>query len=102
MAHSALVCGAMDDAVEQHRHRASTSAGLTGVDARSSSDVWAVGNTGLVFGYNYMQRVMHWNGSAWTDFSMPPYLVLTGVALASPPDNVWAVGGLIDAGNHGK
>ena len=73
-----------------------TSAGLTGVDARSSSEVWAVGNTGLVFGYNYMQRVMHWNGSAWTDFSMPPYLVLTGVALAGPPDNVWAVGGLID------
>ena len=64
-----------------------TSAGLTGVDARSSSEVWAVGNTGLVFGYNYMQTdSKHWNGSAWTDFSMPPYLVLTGVALAGPPE----------------
>lgn len=76
-----------------------TSAGLTGVDARSSGDVWAVGNTGLEFGYNYMQRVMHWNGSLWTDFSMPPYNVLTSVALAGPPDNVWAVGGLIDPSN---
>jgi hypothetical protein len=71
------------------------SAGLTQVDARAANDIWAVGNTGLAPGF-YLQRILHWDGSAWTDFSTPPYHLLTAVAIAGE-DNVWAVGGLVNA-----
>jgi len=70
---------------------------LDSVSGSSASDIWAVG-----------QRVIHYDGSAWTAFPAPQIdgeagasagNQLTGVADISP-DNVWAVGNLnVDADN---
>ena len=55
---------------------------LYGVSARTTSDVWAVGDTG---------NILHFNGSAWSVKESGTERRLNGVkSLAS--DNVWAVG----------
>jgi hypothetical protein len=74
------------------------------VDARTSTDAWAVGN---YIGPNDDGQVMlaeHWNGSAWTIVPSPNPAIptptgadqtLNGVVEISPND-VWAVGGTSD------
>ncbi|MDQ6694335.1 MAG: hypothetical protein M3014_07915, partial [Chloroflexota bacterium] len=64
---------------------------LAGVTAISSSDVWAVGYTGLILERNANTQTLHWNGSQWI-LVPPPFLgVLQGVSAISSTD-VWAVG----------
>jgi len=62
------------------------------VTARSSDDVWAVGERGDLGQVHTL--VEHWNGSRWIVFPSPKvgtYDLLTGVAVVSR-DDVWAVG----------
>lgn len=65
---------------------------LTGVAARSSSDVWAVG---YVLESNWRTLILRWNGSTWTRIASPndgPYgNVLNDVTVISAND-AWAVG----------
>lgn len=70
-----------------------SSASLTGIDAVSSADVWAVGYRKI--GPFFRTLALHWDGIAWT--AVPSRNasgrnnVLTGVSGASAHD-VWAVG----------
>lgn len=68
---------------------------LLGVDARTTTDGWAVG---YGFGSNNVARTLieHWNGSAWTlvtaaNAGHPANGVLSGVE-AIAADDAWAVG----------
>jgi hypothetical protein len=67
---------------------------MTGVDAFSPDDVWAVGNQGACCGYRSFG--LHWNGHQWTRslMAMPKHgrsttLVAVGIREA---DDAWAVG----------
>jgi len=70
---------------------------LSAVDARTSSDVWAVGyrSTGA--------QSMHWDGASWIDVPMPvpagtdSMSAFDVAALAA--DDAWAVGGRSEAGS---
>jgi hypothetical protein len=66
---------------------------LAAVDARTSTDVWAVGSEPS--GGQQLTFVTHWDGAAWTQVpSRTPTqnaANLTGVT-AVGPDDVWAVG----------
>jgi hypothetical protein len=57
---------------------------LSGVAARSATDVWAVGGT----------VAMHWNGRSWTRFGTPATHSGGGVVAVAvtSPTNAWAVG----------
>lgn len=65
-------------------------AGLTSLAVLSSTDAWAVGQTG---GRKPTQSITHWNGSTWQRLHprSQPFQFLNGVA-AVTPDNVLAVG----------
>ena len=66
---------------------------LAGVDALSSSDVWAVGAAGA------KTLVLHWDGTSWTQVPSPsprgvgigPFTFLDGVSALTSSD-AWAVG----------
>jgi hypothetical protein len=65
-------------------------AGLLGVAAVSTSDVWAVGDTGS------NTLIEHWNGASWTVVPSPTpagtlFNPLSGAAIVSATD-IWAVG----------
>ncbi len=65
---------------------------LRGVSALSTSDAWAVGDTGTIQGTRTLTE--HWNGSKWKIISSPNpgfYNYLNAVAAVSAKD-VWAVG----------
>jgi len=62
---------------------------LTGVDALSASDVWAVG---YYFDGGINQPLaLHWDGSTWSNSPIPGAGMLRKVK-AIAPDNVWAAG----------
>ena len=68
---------------------------LSGVDARTPADAWAVGT---FIRKNNLEKTLieHWDGAAWTrepsvDAGQPAGGSLDGVA-AIAPDDVWAVG----------
>ena len=62
---------------------------LTGVDALSASDVWAVG---YYFDGGINQPLaLHWDGSTWSNSPIPGAGILRKVK-AIAPDNVWAAG----------
>src|SRR5205823_9308077 len=67
------------------------------VDASSPDDVWVVGTSGnRGFG-------LHWDGSSWRLFRLPPTAhptELYGVSALAPGD-AWAVGTYEDNGYHG-
>lgn len=66
---------------------------LAGINARTASDIWAVGQQSDPDG-NDMPLVEHWNGTQWTEITAPAGN--QGSALysvsADAPDDVWAVG----------
>jgi len=66
-----------------------TDLGLTSVSARSTTDVWAVGQLRPAESPHFL----HWNGSAWTEYSDPSVQssYVTSVTAISAND-VWAVG----------
>jgi hypothetical protein len=80
---------------------------LTGISARSASDIWAVGNYSTLTGVvrDVFTLTMHWNGTAWSVVPSPnpgtrspvngQQQVLNGVVEISPTD-AWAVGNTID------
>lgn len=61
---------------------------LGAVAARASNDVWAVGGEG---NSPTASLVLHWNGSAWNQISVPDIGPLDAVTLA--PKRVWIAGG---------
>ena len=69
---------------------------LLSVSARSSDDVWAVGDYQVAFQYQWETLIEHWDGSAWSIVPSPnpngsQSTHLTGVA-ATASNDVWAVG----------
>lgn len=69
---------------------------LTGVDAISSDDVWAVGYAESLNSLDQITQADHWDGSSWQTIPTPnpsPFGLQSfrGVAAASPTD-VYAVG----------
>jgi Carboxypeptidase regulatory-like domain len=60
---------------------------LNAVAARAASDVWAAGGDGG----NPASLVLHFNGSAWRQVSVPNIGTLDAVAVA--PGRVWVAGG---------
>jgi FG-GAP-like repeat len=67
---------------------------LTGVDAVTASDVWAVGYYDN--GSADLPLALHWNGSTWSSFPVPGAGLLRDVKAAGP-GNVWAAGGYYNA-----
>jgi hypothetical protein len=69
---------------------------LTGVAARSASDVWAVGTRQDHSGAIPINRTLteHWNGSAWSVVASPNVGSNDNLlnAVAAVPGDVWAVG----------
>ena len=73
---------------------------LVAVAARSSSDVWAVGDQGS---FNDPRPIVHWDGTAWKRVTVPPALTfakraphiipvqLTAI-VPMGPDDVWFAG----------
>jgi hypothetical protein len=61
---------------------------LDAVAARSASDVWAAGGAGV---YPEASLVLHWNGTAWRQVSVPNIGTLDAVTVA--PGLVWVAGG---------
>lgn len=61
------------------------STGISGVDALSATDAWAVGTTAS------SQLIMHWNGAAWSKVAAP--LAYPNAIGFSSPASGWAVGG---------
>ncbi len=90
------------------RHVASPNPGnktnrLFGVDAVSSSDVWAVGATQNATDKYQQALIEHWDGTAWTHVPSPQpgrASSLTSVS-ASSADDVWAVGTIYDGSYNG-
>jgi hypothetical protein len=75
---------------EEGPHPGSETNELLAVDASEPNDVWAVGRTASGFGDDPL--VLRYDGTAWTEQTLPDVGgILTGVA-AVAPDNVWAVG----------
>jgi hypothetical protein len=66
------------------------------VKANSPTDVWAVGDTGVVDEPSSQATLIeHWNGTAWSVVPSPsPGSIddLTGVTTSNVADSVWAVG----------
>jgi hypothetical protein len=76
---------------------------LQGVDARTSSDAWAVGYVQPVGVGPFVPIALHWNGAAWATTTVPQQgkgTLLWGVS-ASRADDVWAVGEFFRPGYHG-
>ena len=65
--------------------------GLTGIDARSATDVWAVGYYTTTTSDAYQTLIEHWNGTQWSTVPSPAEGRLFGVAAVSAND-AWAVG----------
>jgi len=70
---------------------------LNAVDAVSSTDAWAVGVYYTSASTGESTLALHWNGTAWSVVSTPPYLdggTLYDVEAIAPND-VWAVGSAV-------
>ncbi len=63
-------------------YNAPTGENLRGVDPVSASDIWAVGNDGVI---------IHYNGSTWTSVASPTGEDLYGIDMISASDG-WAIG----------
>lgn len=68
---------------------------LTGVQALSSTDVWAVGYHGVAGGGQRRTLIEHWNGSSWSVVSSVDPASMSNSLLAvsgTSADDVWAAG----------
>ena len=68
-----------------------TYAGLSGVEALSAGDAWAVGAQGPSMA-DAQDVMLHWNGSEWVDMSKYDYVFRLNDVLALAPNDAWAVG----------
>ena len=71
---------------------------FSAVDGIASNDVWAVGYQSNAYG-DFHAMAQHWNGSIWTNVSIPasissPLGELTSVTMIAS-NNVWALGSTI-------
>jgi hypothetical protein len=78
---------------------------FNGIKANSASDVWAVGDSGVVDVPGSQTLIEHFNGTAWSIVPSPsPGSInfLSGVTTSNAANNVWAVGADTPAGttNH--
>jgi hypothetical protein len=70
------------------------------IKANSPTDVWAVGDQGVVDGSS-STLIEHWNGTAWSVVPSPSPGSdgnLTGVTTSNATNDVWAVGSDVPAG----
>jgi hypothetical protein len=78
-----------------------TDPALTGVAARSATDVYAVGQEPGVNGGPFRAVILRWNGTAWTDDTGGATFGVTEAAATFPgAATEWAVG--ITSGNQGQ
>ena len=72
------------------------------INANSPSDVWAVGDRGIIDVPNSQKTLIeHFNGTAWSIVPSPSpgsIDVLSGVTTSNASNNVWAVGADVPAG----
>ncbi len=72
------------------------------ITANSPSDVWAVGDRGIIDVPNSQKTLIeHFNGTAWSIVPSPSpgsIDVLSGVTTSNASNNVWAVGADVPAG----
>ncbi|HKP53289.1 MAG TPA: PQQ-dependent sugar dehydrogenase [Chloroflexia bacterium] len=80
-----LACNAMSGSIITSPNVIQDANSLKAVAAVSANDVWAVGSVG------FQALIEHWDGTAWTVYSVPTYGALNAVAALSAND-VWAVG----------
>jgi hypothetical protein len=74
---------------------------FNGIQANSASDVWAVGDSGVVDVPGSQTLIEHFNGTAWSIVPSPSpgsIATLGGVATSNAANNVWAVGADTPAG----
>ena len=75
---------------------------FNGIAAASPSDVWAVGDSGVVDGVNSDKTLIeHFDGKAWSIVPSPSpgaMASLGGVTISNAANNVWAVGAFTPAG----
>jgi hypothetical protein len=70
------------------------------IKANSPTDVWAVGDSGVVDGGS-STLIEHWNGTAWSIVPSPSPGsddLLSGVTTSNAANDVWAVGSDVPAG----
>ena len=75
---------------------------FNGIKANSPSDVWAVGDSGVVDVPGSHTLIEHFNGTAWSIVPSPSpgtNATLTGVTTSNASNNVWAVGYYTPAGS---
>jgi hypothetical protein len=78
---------------------------FNGIKANSPSDVWAVGDSGVVDVPGSHTLIEHFNGTAWSIVPSPSpgsIAILGGVTTSSAANNVWAVGADTPAGTSGR
>jgi hypothetical protein len=78
---------------------------FNGIKANSPSDVWAVGDSGVVDVPGSQTLIEHFNGTAWSTVPSPsPGSInfLSGVTTSNGANNVWAVGADTPAGTSGR
>ncbi|HEX8228720.1 MAG TPA: S-layer homology domain-containing protein [Chloroflexia bacterium] len=63
---------------------------LAEIEAIAPDDVWVVGSKTTGDGSDLYNLMLHWNGSAWTEYTIPGSGLLGISALAG--DDIWAVG----------
>jgi hypothetical protein len=78
---------------------------FNGIKANSPSDVWAVGDSGVVDVPGSQTLIEHFNGTAWSIVPSPSpgsIAILGGVTTSNAANNVWAVGADTPAGTSGR
>jgi hypothetical protein len=78
---------------------------FNGIKANSASDVWAVGDSGVVDVPGSKTLIEHFNGTAWSIVPSPSpgsIAILSGVTTSSAANSVWAVGADTPAGTSAR
>ena len=78
---------------------------FNGIKANSPSDVWAVGDSGIVDVPGSQTLIEHFTGTAWSIVPSPSpgsIAILGGVTTSNAANNVWAVGADTPAGTSGR
>jgi hypothetical protein len=78
---------------------------FNGIKANSASDVWAVGDSGVVDVPGSKTLIEHFNGTAWSIVPSPSpgsIAILSGVTTSNAANSVWAVGADTPAGTSAR